>query len=335
MPAPSIPQNLVAQQGNGDVWLTWNTSAGATSYLVQRSTDNITFSALATSLVPQYLDTTATLGTEYWYKVASSNGVDSAYSASVSVVPVASGDMTLGQLRLLAQQKADRVNSQFVTAAEWNTYLNQSYFELYDLLVQKFGNEYYVAPPLMVATTGNNTYDLPDGTNNNGAPAFYKLLGVDLALNSASNAYITLQKFDFIARNRYVYPQITSNILGINGIRYRILGNQLLMIPTPQPGQQLRIWYIPRMSTLLKDTDVVDGVSGWTEYIAVDAAIKALMKEESDVTALMMQKQALIDRIEAAAENRDAGAPDTISDTRRMTNLYGYGGMGDGPFGGY
>lgn len=335
MPAPSIPQNLVAQQGNGDVWLTWNTSAGATSYLVQRSTDNITFSALATSLVPQYLDTTATLGTEYWYKVAADNGTTSAYSASVSVVPVASGDMTLGQLRLLAQQKADRVNSQFVTAAEWNTYLNQSYFELYDLLVQKFGNEYYVAPPLMVATTGNSTYDLPNGTNNNGAPAFYKLLGVDLALNSASNAYITLQKFDFIARNRYVYPQITSNILGINGIRYRILGNQLLMIPTPQPGQQLRIWYIPRMSTLLKDTDVVDGVSGWTEYIAVDAAIKALMKEESDVTALMMQKQALIDRIEAAAENRDAGAPDTISDTRRMTNLYGHGGMGDGPWGGY
>jgi hypothetical protein len=335
MPAPSIPRNLAAQQGNGDVWITWDTSAGATSYLIQRSTDNITFSALASSSVPQYLDSTPTLGTEYWYRVASDNGTTSAYSASASVVPVASGDMTLGQLRLLAQQKADRVNSQFVTTSEWNTYLNQSYFELYDLLVQKFGNEYYVAPPLSVATTGNNTYDLPDGTNNGGAPAFYKLLGVDLALNAASNAYITLQKFDFISRNRYVYPQITSNILGVNGIRYRILGNQLLMIPTPQPGQQLRIWYIPRMSTLLQDTDVVDGVSGWTEYIAVDAAIKALMKEESDVQALMVQKQALIDRIEAAAENRDAGAPDTISDTRRMTNLYGYGGMGDGPFGGF
>jgi hypothetical protein len=335
MPAPSIPRNLVAQQGNGEVWLTWDTISGATSYLIQRSTDNITYSALATVSVPQYLDSGVTVDTEYWYKVASDNGLTSAYSAPVSVVPVLSGKMTLGQLRALSQQKADRVNSNFVTAAEWNTYINQSYFELYDLLVQKYGNEYFVAEPLFIATTGSDTYDLPNGINNSGAPAFYKLMGVDLALNQASNAYITLQKFDFIARNRFVYPQITTNLLGVAGLRYRLLGDKLKLIPTPQAGQQLRLWYIPRMTMLLKDTDVCDGVSGWTEYIAIDAAIKALLKEESDVTGLAMQKQAIIDRIEAAAENRDAGAPDTISDTRRNTNLYGNGGIGDGPFGGY
>lgn len=334
MPAPSTPRNLVVQQGNGRVWVTWDAVGGATTYPLQRSTDNITFSPLATPAVPEYLDTAVTLGTQYWYRVASDNGFTSSYTSSVSSVPVASGKMSLGQLRLLAQQTADRVNSQFVTAAEWNTYINQSYFELYDLLVQKYGNEYFAAAPLTIATTGVNTYDLPNGTNHSGAPAFFKLLGVDLALNSASNAYITLQKFDFIARNRFVYPQITTNLLGINGLRYRLLGDQLLFIPTPQSGQQLRLWYVPRMTMLLRDIDVVDGVSGWTEYIVIDAAMKALMKEESDITGLALRKQAIINRIEAAAENRDAGAPDTISDTRRMTNLYGNGGIGDGPWGG-
>lgn len=340
--APGIPQNLILQQANQQVLLSWDLVAGATSYRVQRSTDNVTFSALASPSPNQYLDTTAAVGTQYFYKVAADNGTTGLFTLSQSIVPTLTGQMTLGQLRLLSQQKADRVNSNFVTTAEWNVYINQSYFELYDLLVQKYGNEYYVAVPYQFQTTGAQLYNLPDGTstyqniNNVTALPFYKLLGVDLSLNGTTNAFITLKKFEFISRNRYVYPQITTNLLGVAGLRYRLLGNQIDFIPPPAAGQFIRIWYIPRMLQLLKDTDMVDGVSGWTEYIAVDAAIKALMKEESDTTMLMAQKQMLIDRIEAAAENRDAGEPEVISDTRRYTDLYGSGfGYGDSPQGGF
>jgi hypothetical protein len=258
--------------------------------------------------------------------------------------------MTLSQLRLLSKQKADRVNSQFITDSEWNTYVNQSYFELYDILVQKYGNEYFVAQPAQFLTygssssSGNQFYPLPDGITSflaaDGSTfvpkAMYKLLGVDLGIGTNNNAWITLKKFMFISRNRYVYPQLTTNLLGVAGLRYRLVGNQIEFIPQPANGQYIQLWYIPRMATLLKDTDIADGVSGWTEYIAVDAAIKALQKEESDVTVLALQKQALLDRIEAAAENRDAGEPETISDTRRYTDLYGFGSpQGDGPFGGF
>lgn len=331
--------------------ITCNQVNGATSYPIQRSLDNVTFTALASPVVPQYIDTTVTVGTTYWYKIASSNGTVSAYTASQSIVPTLPGQMTLGQIRLLAKQKADRVNSQFVTDAEWNTYINQSYFELYDLLVQKYGNEYYVAAPVQFATTaqggnaGNQFYPLPDGQTSflaqDGStfvpPAIYKLLGVDLAIGGTnSNAWITLQKFEFIARNNYLYPQLTSNLLGIAGLRYRMIGNNIEFIPQPAAGQFIQLWYIPRMTTLLLDSDIADGVSGWNEYIAVDAAIKALQKEESDVTVLMTQKAMLTDRIEAAAENRDAGAPEVISNTRRYTDLYGFGGPnGSGPFGGW
>ena len=334
MSAPAIPRGLIAQQGNGQVWLTWDTISGATSYKIQRSLDNITYSSLATVTVPQYLDASVVINTEYFYQVASDNGTTSAYSEAQSVVPVGTGKMTLGQLRTLSQQKADRVNSQFVTEAEWNTYINQSYFELYDLMVQKYGNEYFMAEPLLVTTDGNTRFPLPDGVNNGGARPFYKLLGVDLALNNASNAFLTLKRFSFINRNQYIYPQLTTNMLGWGSLAYRLEGDYVAFIPTPQANQILRLWYIPRMQTLLKDTDVADGVSGWVEYIAVDAAIKALMKEESDVSALMVQKQALIDRIEAAAENRDAGEPERISPTRQATDYYGSGPFG-GQFGGY
>ena len=328
-----------------------NQVTGATSYPIQRSTDNVTFTTIASPSIPQYVDTAVTVGVTYWYQIAASNGTVSAYSPSQSVVPTLPGQMTLGQIRLLSKQKADRVNSQFITDSEWNTYINQSYFELYDILVQKYGNEYFVAPPVQFVTTGTSPingaqfYPLPDGVTafldakgNSFVPkAIYKLLGVDLSLGGTNNqAWITLKKFMFISRNRYVYPQLTTNLLGVAGLRYRLLGNQIEFIPQPANGQYIQLWYIPRMSTLLKDSDIADGVSGWTEYIAVDAAIKALQKEESDVTVLAAQKMALLDRIEAAAENRDAGEPETISDTRRYTDLYGFGSPnGDGPFGGF
>jgi hypothetical protein len=71
------------------------------------------------------------------------------------------------------------------------------------------------------------------------------------------------------------------------------------------------------MTQLTTDASVCDGISGWTEYIIVDAAIKAMQKEESDVSALMAQKQMLTQRINAMAESRDAGSPAKVSD-----NLY-------------
>lgn len=324
---PPIPQQIIIQQANGQVFLSWLPMAGVLNFNVQRGTDGINFSNLATPSTAQYLDTTVTENTQYYYRVAATNAQGtSPYSSPLTIIPTATGVASLGSLRLQAQQRADRVNSNFITVPEWNQYINQSYFELYDILVQKFGNEYFVASPYQFSTTGVQFYNLPSD--------FYKLLGVDLGVSPGNNAWLTLRKFEFISRNRYVYPQITTNLLGVAGMRYRLMGNQLELIPPPQAGQMLQIWYVPRMTELLQDTDTVDGVSGWVEYIIVDAAIKALQKEESDVSVLMSQKMALLDRIEAAAENRDAGEPETISDARRYTDLWGTGYGGDGPWGG-
>jgi hypothetical protein len=145
------------------------------------------------------------------------------------------------------------------------------------------------------------------GSNYTSAPALYKLYGVDLGLDSSSNAWVTIKKFDFLARNRYVFPQLTSTFLGVFNLQYRLVGNTIMFIPTPSAGQIIGLWYFPRLTQLLADTDVMDGISGWTEYVIVDAAIKALRKEESDTQELMMEKNMLIKRINDSAQNRDAG----------------------------
>lgn len=327
MAIPSTPSNFYVQQGNGQVFLSWDLTSGATTYPVQRSTDGVTFSTLSTPATNYYLDTAVTIGTNYYYKVAATN-VDgtSAYTSAQSVVPTSSGTLSLGQLRLMSQQRADRVNSKFVTTPEWNTYINQSLFELYDLLVNSY-EDYALASPVTFSTDGSARYALPNGTNYSGASPFYKMMGVDLALNQNDDSWIPIPKFNFIDRNNYIYPTMGATFYGAYNLSYRVMGSNIEFIPSPSSGQTVRLWYIPRFTQLLKDTDIADGYSGWLEYVIVDAAIKALQKEESDTSVLLLQKQALIKRIEESASNRDAGQPDTISDTRSISNGYGWNGF--------
>lgn len=352
MAIPGVPNNFYCQQGNRQVWLSWDISAGATSYEVQRSTDGVTYANYASVSVPNYLDTVVTVGTQYWYQIASVNGSGtSPYTAPQSIVPSPTSEMSLGQLRLMAQQRADRVGSNFVTLPEWNSFINLAMYELYDLLITA-DEEYFVATPAQFSTQGANSnqsylYPLPDGNIQfvNGidgtsvyvAPSFYKLKGVDLSLNTANNAWVTINKFNFIDRNRFVYPNTASTIYGVFNLQYRMLGSNIEFIPTPSGNQNIRIWYIPRLTQLLKDTDITTtSISGWIQYVIVRAAKYALDKEESDTTKLDAELTYLKQRIEETAANRDAGRPDSISDTRGngFSSSGGYG-WGGGPIGGW
>ncbi len=332
MAAPATPSNLAAQQGNGQVVLTWDLTAGATSYPIYRSTNNVSFSLLATAVTNEYLDTTATINTQYWYSITASNGVESSLTDSVWAIPTVAGALSLKELRLMSQQRADRVESNFVTMSEWNSYINQSLTELYDLM-QTVYEDYFLATSITFVTTGTDVYPLPNGVNYTAAMPFYKLVGVDLGLGNTNNARVTINKFDFIDRNRYIYPSITSTFMGVFNMRYRVMGDNLHFIPTPSSGQYVTMWYVPRMTKLLRDTDVSNGINGWLEYIIIDAAIKALQKEESDTSTLLLQKAAMIERINTSAMNRDAGAPDTISNSRRNGGFDDY--SGGGSWGGF
>jgi hypothetical protein len=198
-------------------------------------------------------------------------------------------------------------------------------------LVSKYGDDYYVQN-VSFNTDGTTTlYPLPDGTLYSSAAPFLKLLGVDLALQSTTNSWVTLHPFNFSARNRYSYPNMQT-FYGVGNLRYRIQANNLWLQPVPASGQTIRLWYVPRTAVLSGDSDTSDGIGGWLEYVITDAAIKALQKAERPLDALAAQKLALITRIESAAENRDAGFPATVSDSQSSET---WGGPGNGFWGQY
>lgn len=354
MPVPAAPTGLTAEQSDGSVLLTWTESSGATTYKIQRSTDGVNFTDRATTsgIQYQYIDTpsppgdlTPTVGVMYWYQVAGINGSgQGAFSGTANMVPALPAEMSMFELRLRSRQRADRVGSQFVTDSELNTMIRLAAYELYDILMTSY-EDWFATSYFTIQTDGSTAnYPVPNGVSNylggnyNGtsgtpAAAFYKLAGMDLNVNTSilTPSRVTLLRFNFIERNRYVYPNSTSTIYGVYNQRYRLMGNQINLIPIPAGNQSLIAWYSPRLPRLLSDTDVTTvGVSGWLEYVIVRAAIYMLAKEEgTDTSGLKEELLFLKTRIEQAAQNRDAGVPDTISATRQDP-VYGGNGFGGG-----
>ncbi len=215
--------------------------------------------------------------------------------------------ITLAELRTQARYRANQENSLFCTEIELNTYINNSAYELYDLLTTSFGDDYYVATPYSFTANGTSqTVALPND--------FLKLLGVDLQVNGNSSQYVTLKPFKFNERNRNLISGAIPIAFGYSNIKYRLKGSELYFNVIPMASQGFRLWYIPQMTKLVEDDDTLDGVDGWQEYVIIDAAIKMMIKEESDISALVAQKAAMMQRIKDSAANRDAGEPSRVSD---------------------
>ena len=97
--------------------------------------------------------------------------------------------VSLADLILRCRQRADMINTQFVTDSEITSYLNESLGELYDLIVQNAGQEFFLrrawieeTPPANPPDASFNGYmvrDAQDGTYAVLPPDFYRLLGVE------------------------------------------------------------------------------------------------------------------------------------------------------------
>jgi len=211
--------------------------------------------------------------------------------------------ITLAELKLQARRRADMERSKFVKDAELVEYINASIAELVDLLIQAYDSDYYLESYQFNTVSGQNAYDLPDD--------FYKLRGVDAQING-SDSY-ALRPFNFNERLRFSGSGSWTLLQGA-AVRYRLLGNQIKFTPTPDQATPITLWYIPVIPKLVNDSDEFNDLNQYAEYVVIDAAIKMLNKEESDVSVLAAQKAAIIQRLNSAAQNRDTGASDSVTD---------------------
>lgn len=370
MAAPSIPQFAVCTTGNGQIYLSWQQVVGATSYKIQRSATGLvgSFITISSPTVNNYLDTSALAGSQYWYYILASNADGDSSPQTVgtnglalTAVPCLPGQINLGYLRYMARVRTEKLLSNFITDDQWNFYINQSCFRLYDMLVGKYGDDYFVAPWLIIPLTGLSIYDLPNGSNykcslqqqmlfpdpaGTPAPAMYKLIGVDMNIGGLligpAAEWIPCARQNFSDRDKYTYIGQQATLYNAFQMSYREMGNGIEVYPV-NSNTTMRWRYVPMMTQLLLDTDMMPfSISGWSELVIVDVAIKALVQEESyeQAQSFAAERQALIERINAIAPNRDVGQPNTVSNTRQTMGdpaFNGWGGAGGfgGTFGGF
>ena len=101
-----------------------------------------------------------------------------------------------------------------------------------------------------------------------------------------------------------------------NQARHFTLTEVTLTIPTPTSTDEVTLWYVPKYTKLVNDSDSVDDniASNWEDYAVLSAAIKMRQKEETSTASLEREQEKITIRVEEAARNRDAGEPMGITD---------------------
>ena len=215
-------------------------------------------------------------------------------------------------------------SSTYIPKATWIEWANAAYQELYDKLIEAYGEDYFVASEQTITTDGtNSTFALADD--------FYKLLGVDYLVNANAGVAgrITIWRYNFAERNQYSLPNLAAP--GRTVLRYRIQGSNIAFLPRPPvSGQTLYLTYAPLLTLLSADGDTFTLGNGWEEWIKAAVAAKALGKEESDMTPALSLLQRQEERLTTIKEGRDVGAPCTTTDVYRINGIGGMWWPGNG-----
>lgn len=219
-----------------------------------------------------------------------------------------------------ARQAADMVGDDFVTDAEVVQHVNAAWGKLRMIVKDCYsdGGHRYEDNETFVTTSGVAAYPLTPG----GEPTVVEdgILGVYTALEG-----------DLVALNPVEFANIDSYVNDDGGwvlgkdIRYRIFADNIEFFPTPQGAHTIRFLYIAGPETLT-DSDSVDGVSGWENYVIQSVAAALVKKDRGDYAFHLRERDDAERLIRQDAKRRTLGPKfitrTKIADHRRVWNWY-------------
>lgn len=232
---------------------------------------------------------------------------------------MAAPQLVQADLRARALQRADMVNSDFVTTAELDYYLDSAWREFYGMCVSRFEG-LFVAYGDITTTAGVWEYSLPS--------AFRKLKLIQL-LRGDGKWDRSLRRSDWRDIETLAPQGMRGTpihyVLFIDPIVAR--ANRILLTPTPDAAYTLRVRYVPNVQL----TDMLSSAASsipaaWDEFIVLVAAIKMKDKEESDCWVLNQELQRLTDQIIRDLQPMDESEPAQVQvmPSLRTTNVGDY-----------
>ena len=202
---------------------------------------------------------------------------------------------TLLEVRERMLQRAGLEHNQdFVTTVEVNALINLKYKELYGLLARN--GLLRAETPYDITANGASSYSLPD--DHWATLAVFRLDG---------NVPIYLGRHDHRLRTSSVRVGLASS--------YRVVGFDIEFDPRPSSGTYTVV-YIPIPAELTADTDELDGVLGFEEYIVVAGAIALGIKDKVNVDDLRIDLREIKERIIDDAKAAEMSENPTVQNVR-------------------
>jgi hypothetical protein len=195
--------------------------------------------------------------------------------------------ITLTEMLLRSKQRADMENGNFVSDAEWTHFINEEISDIYAQMVNVDDGELFAAPTPTLTQIGDNAFQLPSD--------FLRL--VDVNVNTGSR-WVPCNEADpqdyyQLISDTYTGKYNTTYFLKLNLDQDRY---ELFLFPAPD-ADEIGVRYIPSASTLSLGSDTLNWPSNWHQAVEAGAAAKALIKEESDPTGQLVDRDRTTARI--------------------------------------
>jgi glycogen debranching enzyme len=226
--------------------------------------------------------------------------------------------VTLAQLRLNARLYADQrpgSSTSFIWETELTGLVNAKARELYDMLVEARGSDYYATEGTIAIVAGTTRYSLPAD--------FYQLSSVTLEWTD-NDQELVFPVGSTRERNNFQNQAGSDRVWSRQSRKgYKLRASQIEFLPEPSSDVTCRLQYVPTYTAMSADGDTFDGINGWEKMLALGVAMEMRVIEKRSATDLAGLYAEQIARIETMKSERDAEAPKEVVDVRRMRGRNG------------
>lgn len=220
---------------------------------------------------------------------------------------------TLTELILLVRRKADIENAGYhVSDDEITDYINSAIAMLWSLLIDGTDGTFFAKVSPDLVKIGDNAYRLPDD--------FFKLVEVSIDWN---NRYFPVtqadpQEYGILLKRPFVGRYYSRYFFQFNEKQGWF---ELFVFPAPTNTGDLLVRYVPGAQVLSLGTDELKLPSNWYEWVVFDAAIQCMIKEESDPSVLIMEREKREQRLKDDIRSMTPATAQTIRKLNRTNNL--------------
>lgn len=207
----------------------------------------------------------------------------------------------LGDLRTRIRDRFELYSDQ-VADSVLTTWINEANQKLAGILL-KFNDNWSLSEDTQNIVAGTKSYSLPADC--------WRVLRVDV--KDSSDQFITMEPYAISEETALDY----NNVVGVGQYRYLVSGSNIRMSPLPTYSitNGLRVLYNANPALLVDDTDTLDGVSGFENYIILECGIKANQRfATDDYQSLIVERSDMEKFIKSLANSKDTGNPSRVRD---------------------